>query len=380
MRPLRRYLAPVIVAAALGGMLGCRSGEKADPAAQAPPEAKVISVPPDLNVIKVDRPERFRVVEAGEQEDMPQLHVTGVISPDIDRNIPVVSLASGRAVAVFTKLGDDVRKGQLLLQVLSNDISSGFAAYQQAVADEALAKKQLDRARLLFEHGAISRNDLEVAEDAEEKAKVARDSAAQQLKTLGGDVAHPSPIVDVYSPATGTIVEQNVVPNASVHTPDNQANLFTIANLNVVWVLCDVYENDLPIVRVGDKADIRLNAYPEQNFSGRVSNIGKVLDPNLRTAKVRIEIRNPGIMRSGMFATATFYGLHGRKYATVPATSLLRLHDRDWVFVPTGDGQFRRTEVTGVKAVGGVQEIASGVKPGEKVVNDALALQAESEQ
>lgn len=379
MRRTRPFLGWTMVAIA-AGLVGCHPAEKINPADEAPPEAKVISVSPDLNVVKVDRPERFRLVEAGQREDVPQLHVTGAITPDIDRSIPVVSLASGRAVALYGKLGDDVKKGQLLLQVLSNDISAGFSTYQQAKADEVLARKQLDRARLLYEHGAISRNDLEVAEDAEQKAKVAQDTAAQQLKTLGGDIARPSPIVDVYAPAAGTIVEQNVVANASVHSPDSQPNLFTIANLSLVWVLCDVYENDLPIVRLGDKADVRLNAYPDQTFSGRISNIGKVLDPNLRTAKVRIEIRNPGMMRSGMFATATFYGTQGRPYATVPATALLRLHDREWVFVPMSDGQFRRTEVTGATAIGNLEQVTSGIQPGQKVVNDALALQAESEQ
>ncbi len=375
-----RFVTAMSIVLATAGLVGCGSSEKANPADEAPPDAKVSVQNPDLNILKVDRPERFRVVEVGQREDVPQLHVTGVINPDVDRSIPVVSLASGRAVALYTKLGDDVKKGQLLLQVLSNDISAGFSTYEQAKADEVLAKKQLERARLLFDHGAIARNDLEVAEDAEQKAHVALDAAAQQLHTLGGDVNHPSPVVNVYSPATGTVVEQNVVPNASVHTPDNQPNLFTIADLSYIWVLCDVYENDLPIVRVGDKADVRLNAYPDRVFTGRVSNIGKVLDPNLRTAKVRIEIRNPGIMRSGMFATATFYGLHGKQYATVPSTALLRLHDRNWVFVPVSNGEFRRTEVTGTEPFGNLQQVASGVKPGDKVVNDALALEAESEQ
>src|SRR6202012_4541459 len=113
-------------------------------------------------------------------------------------------------------------------------------------------------------------------------------------------------------------------------TPDNQPNLFTIADVSRVWVLCDVYENQLPIVRMGDRADVRLTAYPDRSFKGRVSNISKLLDPNLRTAKVRIELTNPGIMRSGMFVTATFYGQHGRTYATVPSSAVLHLHDRDW--------------------------------------------------
>jgi membrane fusion protein, heavy metal efflux system len=133
-------------------------------------------------------------------------------------------------------------------------------------------------------------------------------------------------------------------------------------------------------VRLGDSADVRLNAYPDQMFRGRIANIGKVLDPNIRTAKVRIELQNPGIMRTGMFVTATFYGQHGRVYPTVPSGAVLHLHDRDWVFVAAGPGQFRRTEVTGGKIIEGKQELTSGISPGQQVVNDALALNAEAEQ
>jgi cobalt-zinc-cadmium efflux system membrane fusion protein len=175
-------------------------------------------------------------------------------------------------------------------------------------------------------------------------------------------------------------VEQNIAPAGSVNPAVSQQSLFTIADLSHVWIMCDVYENDLPIVRIGDTADIQLNAYPDRTFHGRISNIGKVLDPNIRTAKVRIELPNPGIMRAGMFVTATFYGLHGRKYASVPTSAVIHLHDRDWVFVPAADGRFRRQEVRSGKTNGSHQEVWAGLSPGQQVVADALALNAESEQ
>lgn len=358
---------------------GCRSSGKVDEAAAAPPPARV-EEEPDLNIVKVDRPERFWLVTAGRREELPELHATGVVNPDVEKSIPVISLASGRVVGIYAKLGDDVRKGQLLLKIRSNDISTAFQNYDQAKADEALARKQFERAKLLYEHGAISLNDYQVAEDAEEKANVTLDAAAQQLHTFGADLNHQDPIVNVYAPASGTIVEQNIVDAASVHTPDNQPNLFTISNLSQVWVICDVYENDLPMVRLGDTAEVRLNAYPDRVFHGRISNIGRVLDPNIRTAKVRIVLSNPGLMRAGMFVTATFFGQHGAIRATVPEKAVLHLHDRDWVFVPAGKGEFRRTEVNAGKIAAGMQDILSGVSPGQKVVSDALALNAETEQ
>ena len=367
------------VSVSLVTLAGCQSKAKVDEASQAPPQAKVVEEP-DLNLVKVSNPQRFALVAADEREERPQVQATGTITPDVDRSVPVVSLAAGRVTALYAKLGDDVKKGQLLLKVLSNDISNAFETYEQAKADEQLARKQLERAKLLYDHGAISLNDLQIAEDTEEKAVVTVNTSAQQIRTLGADPDKTDAMVGIRAPVSGTIVEQNVAPAGSVRTPDNQQSLFTIADLSYVWALCDVYENDLPIVKVGDTADIRLNAYPDRVFHGRISNIGKVLDPNIRTAKVRIELANPDIMRAGMFVTATFYGLHGRKDAVVPTGAVLHLHDRDWVFVPDGQGQFRRTQVTGGEISDGQQIILSGISPGQQIVKDALALSSESEQ
>lgn len=359
---------------------GCGPKPAADEAAEAPPPAKIIDQG-DPNIIKVDKPERFQLITATEHLELPQLHATGSITPDVDHSVPVVSLASGRAVALYTKLGDDVKKGQLLLKVQSSDISNGFQTYQQAKADEQLARTQLDRAKLLYDKGAVALNDLQIAQDSEEKSRVALEASAQVLRNLGANPDQPAGIINVYAPVSGTVVEQNVVQSASVHTPDNQPNLFTIADLSTVWALCDVYENDLPAVRMGDKADVRLNAYPDRSFTGRISNIGKVLDPNTRSAKVRIVLSNPGLMRSGMFVTATFFGNQGRTYATLPAASILHLHDRDWVFVPAGNGSFRRLEIKSGKTVdNNMQIVLSGIEIGRQIVKDPLALNAESEQ
>lgn len=360
-------------------LCSCGSREQLNAQTAAPPPAQVITEP-DLNLIKIDHPERFRLVTAGSREERRELQATGVVNPDVEKSIPVISLASGRVVGIYAKLGDDVTKGQLLLKVMSNDIANAFQTYQQAKADEELAKKQLERAETLYDHGAISLNDLQVAQNVENKAAVAVTAALQMLNTMGATPEHPNPVVNIYAPASGTIVEQNVVPSAIVRTPDSQTNLFTIANLSTVWVICNVYENELPDVRLGDPAQVRLNAFPDRVFTGRVENIGKVLDTAVRTAPVRIVLNNPGIMRAGMFVTATLYGQHGHMYATVPAEAVLHLHDRDWVFVPAGNGAFRRTEISAGRIINGLQDILSGITPGTQVVNNSLALSAESQE
>jgi cobalt-zinc-cadmium efflux system membrane fusion protein len=124
-----------------------------------------------------------------------------------------------------------------------------------------------------------------------------------------------------------------------------------------------------------------LNAYPKQVFKGRIDNILSVLDPNTRTAKVRLEVKNPGLMRIGMFVTATFYGKQSQMNAAVPATAILHLHDRDWVYAPLGNGHFKRMEVTtGSMLPDNMQAIVAGVKPGDQVVQSALVLQNTVEQ
>ena len=358
---------------------GCGGG-KSDPQAEAPPPLKVERVE-DRNVFQVDHPERFELTQVTEHIAVPQLRVTGTVNPDISRAVPVISLAVGRVVEINARLGDTVKKGQLLLKVQSADISSAFSDYQKAVADEQLVRTQLERATLLYDKGAISQNDLQIAQNAEDKAKVDVANSAEKLHVLGSPTLdRPSGVIEIHAPITGVITDQQVTNGAGV-AGLSSPNPFTISDLSYVWVLCDVYENDLVNVRLGEKADIRLNAYPDQVFAGTISNIGPVLDPNIRSAKVRIEMRNPGLMRPGMFVSATFHGREKQKRAAVPATAVLHLHDRDWVYVPVKGGQFRRTEVVGGDMLpGAMQEIVSGLTPGQQVVGNALEFQNSAEQ
>src|SRR5262249_21002240 len=279
-------------------------------------------------VFRVDHPEQFPIVTAEEHVSAPDLKVTGTVSPDVSRNIPVISLASGRVVEIHARIADTVTKGQLLMRVQSQDISQAFSDYRAAVADEKLARRQLERAKVLYEKGAIAQKDLEVAEDTDTKAKVTVENTTARLRVLGADMSNPSPIIELHAPVSGVITEQNVTAAAGIKTLDNSPNLFTIADLSHVWIVCDVYENDLPFIHLGQYADIRLNAYPKQILKGRISNVAPVLDQNIRAAKVRLEVENPGILRLGMFVTATFHGLDWGRHATIPATAVLHLHDR----------------------------------------------------
>jgi cobalt-zinc-cadmium efflux system membrane fusion protein len=370
-----------VVCLAACALPSCK-GRQADVTAEAPPPAQVVHEQ-DGGAFEVDHPEQFGLATAGEHATAPELNVTGAVSPDVSRNIPVISIASGRVVDIRARLGDTVTQGQILMRVQSADIAQAFSDYRQAVADETLARAQLDRAKLLYEKGAFAQKDLEVAVDAEAKAKVTVETTSEHLRVLGADINHPAAIVDIHAPASGVITDQQVTNAAGVQGLAGP-NPFTISDLSHVWVLCDVYENDLSFVRLGEYADIHLNAYPDLVLKGRIGNISPILDPNLRTAKVRLEVRNPGMLRLGMFVTATFYGLKKEVRTTVPATAILHLHDRDWVYVPAEGGRFQRVEVVAGKMLPGNpgerQEVLSGLRPGQQVVVKALDLQATVEQ
>jgi len=365
----------LLLVATLLLLSGCKKAE-ADPAQGAPPQPNVVPFA-DAALFSVDHPEQFPLAAATQHPTTSELVVTGTVAPDVSRNVPVVSLASGRITAIHARLGDTVQKGQLLLTVRSDDVSAGYSNYRMAVADEVLARTQYERSKDLYEHGAIALNDLQVAQDTEDKAKIAVETLAEHLHLLGNDPDKPVSMVDIFAPVSGVITDQEVT-NAAAIQAFNTPSPFTISDLSIVWVVCDVYENDMPSVRLGDIADITLNAYPDRKFKGTVSNIGSILDPNIRTAKVRMEVQNPGnMMRLGMFVRATFHGQTTEMHTIVPASAILHMHDRDFVYVPAPGNKFRRVEVVGGDLLQdnvNLQEVKSGLQPGQQVVTNALVL------
>ena len=267
----------------------------------------------------------------------------------------------------------------MLLRLVSPDLAQAISDYRKFKADEVLIRRQLERAQLLLSKGAIADKDVETAKDANEKAKVDLQAAIDRIKLLGGDAATLNPYIDIVAPVSGTIIEQNVTNAAGVKTPDNSPNVFTIADLSRVWILCDVYENNLGQVHAGDFAEVKLNAYPDKTFRGRVGNIANILDPATRSAKVRLEIDNPGrMLKPGMFATATFRSQNTKTHIMAPASALLRLHDRDWVYIPIDGGKrFKLVEVqAGPQDSKGNQEVIRGLAAGDSIVRGALQLSA----
>ena len=378
---IQRFTALAVLACAALALSGCKAKEQQGDG--APPPAQVVQVA-DMNLLTIDSKDvnKFPLVAADKIESAAELNATGTVSPDVSREVPVISLANGRVIDIRARLDDHVKKGQLLFQVQSPDIANAFDAYLKAANDEQLANKADLRAKDLLTHGAIAQAAVEQADDAENNAKADLNAAEEQLKIYGVSKEHPSSLVSVYAPTSGVIVSQNITNAAAAGVSlSGSATAFTIADLSSVWVLCDVYENDIAKIALGQQARIKVNAYPDKPLLGRVSDIGPVLDPQLRTGKVRIQVDNPGFLKLGMFVTATFTSQKTEQHAVVPADAILHLHDREWVFLPAGENHFKRTEVhSGQTLSGNRQIILSGIEPGQQVVSNALMLETAGNQ
>jgi membrane fusion protein, heavy metal efflux system len=364
--------------AAIGGalLLAGMGASCSDNSKAAPTKAEVTL---DPNLYTVEHPDFFKLATV-ETRDLPTtLNANGSVTPDINSTIHVTSQGSGRVVELKVRLGDYVKKGQFLLSIHSADLAGAFSDHRKAAADERLAQKALDRAQLLYSHGALAEKDLQQAEDTEEKAKVDVQNTEQRVRLLGGDPGHPSATIELRAPVSGTIVEQNISGFEGIKSLDNSPNLFTIADLTQVWVLCDVYENDLGEVHLGDTAEIRLNAYPDKPYHGKVADISRVLDPATRSAKVRIVLPNhDGLLRPGMFAVARFRSRRSQSRLVVPSSALIRLQDKDWAFRKEGPQRFHRVEVRTLGGIAdGMQPIEplenkDGLKTGDEIVANAL--------
>src|SRR3984885_551449 len=233
-------------------LAGCNS-KAPDPKSEAPPTA-IVQTDTDVNLVHVDHPDQFKLVAATNYATTSAVQVTGSVNPDISRTVPVISIASGRVVDIHARIGDYVKKGQLLMDVQSTDVSGAFSTYLKAVNDERLTQVQLDRAKILYEKGAIANSQVEIAQNAEDDAKAALVASEEQLRVLGVDKSHPAATVKVYAPASGYIIAQNVTTAAAAGvTYAGSANAFPIADLSHVWIICDVYENDLAAVHLGER-------------------------------------------------------------------------------------------------------------------------------
>lgn len=368
---------PLLFAAACGSgpsaesqMTSYSSGEnKAD-------TANLFTVPPDqmthIQVVTVEKSKLPRV-----------LHLTGTVAFNAFKTTPVFSAVGGPVQEILAEPGQYVHRGQTLLTVTSPDYSAARSAYLKATSAFLLADKNYQRSKDLFEHKAIAERDLQQAESDRAQAQADLQSTEDALRALG--IADPEALmkappkttgqIPVIAPVSGLIVERLVGPGQLLQAGTTQC--FTISDVSSVWVLVNVYQNDLAYVRVGNEVDITTDAYPD-HFHGKISYIADALDPTTRTLQARIITENPGNkLKKDMYVTANVQAGALKDALTVPDAAILRDSENEpFAYVQTGSNQFARRPVKVGESQNGRILVQDGLKEGERVVGDgSLFLQ-----
>ncbi len=315
-----------------------------------------------------------------ETDAAPVVRLTGKVTFDEDHTQRVASPIDGRASRILIELGDRVRAGQALMELTSPHVSELQADSQKALQDLDLATKALDRASKLKQEGAVSEKEAAQAEADYRKAKSDAARTNAQLRSLSVSATDPTTTAAIRSQIGGTVVERNILVGQEVRA-DSAQPLVTISNLAVVWVLADVYEQDLGMVRKGDSVKIHVPAYPDEAFDGRVDHVGDVLDPVSRTVKLRCTVPNRDLrLKPEMFAKIELSDIGEKKAIILPSSAIITDSEHTRVFVGGSDHIYRQRIVTVGPEVDDHVRVLSGLKVGEQVVTEgAIFLKRELE-
>ena len=309
------------------------------------------------------------------------LRLTGAVAYNSFRTTPVITQVSGPVSRVVVVPGQKVRQAEPMLYVASPDYSQLRTNYLKAKDAYALAQKAYARAEDLYQHHAIAEQNVEQAQSVEVQAGGDLASAQAALKVMGitdPDAlvkAPPSFEVPVKAPISGLVVEQDVSAGQVIQPGTTQC--FMISDISTVWVLVNIYQKDLPYVRVGDSVDIQTDTYPEV-FHGRIAYVAASLDPSTRTLQARIETPNPGDkLKKDMYVVATVHAGTIRKAIAIPDAAVLRdAENQPFVYAAASSNQFGRRSITLGESLSGQTQILSGLTAGDRVIgNGSLFLQ-----
>ena len=368
-RALRSFLpvATLVLAAS-----GCGNATSAEP---APTHAKA----PDNSVELHGASASYIHVEpAAAAERNAERSLVARIAFD-DRKLAILGPpVQGRVSSVDVVPGDHVEKGALLLTLRAPDIAAASAQLTEAKTARLLAERNAERSKLLVDHGAGSQSEAQQAESTLAQAQAEEQRANAVLAAFGG--SHGSNEYQLRSPIAGVVVERNVAVGTEVHA-DQDKPLITVADLSTLWVMADVYEQDLSRIRVGDEARVHVPAFPDKEPMGHITYVANTIDPVTRVAVARIEIPNPDLsLRPGMFANVQVKGL-SNGVVDIPIAAVLARRDQFFVFTKNPNGSFTQHEVRPGEQHGQHVQILAGLNPGDPVVTEgAILLDAEANE
>ena len=300
---------------------------------------------------------------------------TGKVNFNEDQMARILAPVAGQVINLGAKVGDSVAKGQTLFSINSRDAAAAISEHLENHKDLELAEKTYALTKDLYEHQAASLVSLQQAESdlAKAKARAARSEKVLQVLGLNPNETGTESRVAVRTPLNGKVVERSVTEGQFVQ-PDNNP-LMVIADLANLWILADIYENDLHRIRLGQKAEVTTAAYPDERFMATISRISDVVDPTTRTVKVRFLVSNPAArLKPEMFASVTIFLNEQATALTVPASAVFAEGGKNYVYVQTGITEFTRRLVEVSPDPSGRMRVTSGLKAGEKVVSERALL------
>jgi cobalt-zinc-cadmium efflux system membrane fusion protein len=296
------------------------------------------------------------------------------IEADPTRVVHVFSPAGGRITEMKVRPWDRVEKGQTLALLESGDLSRAVADYHKALADSQVKQKELARADDLLAHGAIAERDYQQAQADAQVAKAEVEATREQIRVFGMDPDHATTELRVTAPRSGVILDVGAALGEFSKSLDAPLPLCTIADISTVWALGEIYERDLVGVKTGLSAEVTLNAYQGQHWTGRVSVVSDAVDPTTRTLHVRVVLANPkGELKPSMFGTIQILR-SSTKGILVPASAVIREGNDAYVFVRKGNGRYERRSVRLGRAFDGSLEIVSGLREGDAIISEGGLL------
>jgi cobalt-zinc-cadmium efflux system membrane fusion protein len=327
-------------------------------------------VPENKQVCISDSLQKMITIDTAKTSTMKdELSLSGEVSSDDNNVVKVFPFSSGQVTAVKVSLGDRVEKGQTLAIMRSADVAGNYTDLSSTQSDLAIAKRQLDQAESLYKNGISSERDFTEAKENYNKAVAANRKVKQQLSINGGGNTSDNGTLVIKAPQSGYIIEKNITSGSFIRQ-DNSGSMFTISNMQDVWIWANVFESDISKVKTGYTAKVTTLAYPGKVFMGRVNEISSVLDPDNKVMKIKIALPNPGmLLKPEMFTNVTITNNENAQAVSVPAKAIVFDSSKNYVVIFNSKCDLKVREVSVIKTVDDVSYIASGLKPGDKVIS-----------
>ncbi|MDB4924872.1 efflux RND transporter periplasmic adaptor subunit [Mucilaginibacter sp.] len=331
---------------------------------------KKTDAPESKQVCVSDSLQKMITIDTAKTSTMKdELSLSGEVSNDDNNVVKVFPFSSGQVIAVKVSLGDKVTKGQTLAIMRSADVAGNYTDLSSTQSDVAVAKRQLSQAESLYKNGISSEREYTEAQENYNKAIAANRKIKQQLTINGGGNTSENGTLVIKAPQSGYIVEKNITSGSFIRQ-DNSGSMFTISNMKDVWIWANVFESDISKIKTGYTAKITTVAYPGKVFTGKVNEISSVLDPDNKVMKIKIALPNPDmLLKPAMFTNVVVTNNENEQAVSVPAKAIVFDSSKNYIVIYNGKCNLQVREVGVIKIVNDIAYIASGLKPGERVIS-----------